>query len=246
MNKTTITIPGVENYFVQEAFNVLRTNIQFSGQDVKVIALTSVEQNEGKTVLSLHLGRSLSELGKRVLVIDADLRKSVMVGRNSSSSNVCGLSETISGMADLKDAIYKTQYPNLHVLFSGKYPPNPVKLLNSSYFKELIEAVSSVYDYVIIDTPPLGLVIDAAVIASNCDSAILVIGNQNIPYREAQEVIEQMKKAGCTMLGVVLNNAGMRSKSTRYARGKKGYYRYYSAYGQNHELKKEAEPTEKQ
>lgn len=232
MNKTKITIPGVENYFVQEAFNVLRTNIQFSGQDVKVIALTSVDQNEGKTVLSLHLGRSLSELGKRVLVVDADLRKSVMVGRNSDSKNVCGLSETISGMAELKDAIYQTQYPNLHVLFSGKYPPNPVKILNSVYFSGLIEAVSDVYDYVIIDTPPLGLVIDAAVVAANCDSALLVIGNNRIPYRAAQDAVEQLKKAGCTVLGVVLNNAGVKNHSRYYGRkSKKGYYRYYSSYG---------------
>ena len=233
MNKTTITIPGVENYFVQEAFNVLRTNIQFSGPDVKVIALTSVEQNEGKTVLSLHLGRSLSELGKRVLVIDADLRKSVMVGRNSDSSNVNGLSETISGMTELKDAVYKTQYPNLHVLFSGKYPPNPVKLLNSSYFSDLIEAVSEVYDYVIIDTPPIGLVIDAAVIAANCDSALLVIGSTHVPYKAAQDAVEQLKKAGCTPLGVVLNNVGSKSKEKYYGRhGKKKYYRYYTPYGE--------------
>ena len=231
MNKTTINIPGVENYFVQEAFNVLRTNIQFSGQDVKVIALTSVDQNEGKTVLSLHLGRSLSELGKRVLVIDADLRKSVMVGRNSDSTNVNGLSEVISGIADLKDAIYQTQYSNLYIIFSGKYPPNPVKLLNSNYFSELIKAVSNVYDYIIIDTPPLGMVIDAAVIAANCDSSILIIGNNHIPYRAAQEVVEQMKKAGCTMLGVVLNNVGLSGKKKNWGKNKAAYYRYSSAYG---------------
>lgn len=234
MNKTTITIPGVDNYFVQEAFNVLRTNIQFCGQDVKVITLTSVDQDEGKTVLSLHLGRSLSELGKRVLVIDADLRKSVMVGRNSNASNVNGLSETISGMSELKDAIYQTQYPNLYILFSGKYPPDPVKLLNSSYFSDLIKAVSNVYDYVIIDTPPLGMVIDAAVVAANCDSAVLVIGSNRIPYRAAQDAVEQIKKAGCNVLGVVLNNAGSKSREKYYGRrGKTAYYRYYSSYGNN-------------
>ena len=130
MNETVIKLPGVDNYFVEEAFNVLRTNIQFCGRDVKVIALTSVTQNEGKTVLALHLGRSLSELGKRVLVIDADLRKSVMAGRNSNSKSVVGLSETITGMAVLRDCIYTTQYPGLEVLFSGKYPPNPVELCN--------------------------------------------------------------------------------------------------------------------
>ena len=113
MSETVIKLPGVDNYFVEEAFNVLRTNIQFCGRDVKVIALTSVTQNEGKTVLALYLGRSLSELGKRVLVVDADLRKSVMAGRNSNSKNVVGLSETITGMANLQDCIYTTQYQGL-------------------------------------------------------------------------------------------------------------------------------------
>lgn len=224
MNETNIKLPGVDNYFVEEAFNVLRTNIQFCGRDVKVIALTSVTQNEGKTVLALHLGRSLSELGKRVLVVDADLRKSVMAGRNSNSKSVVGLSETITGMANLHECIYSTQYPGLEVLFSGKYPPNPVELLNGRYFDELVKAVSRVYDYVIIDTPPLGMVIDAAVIAAHCDSAILVIGNNNIHYRDAQEVVNQLKKSGCNVLGVVLNNADKQRKGYYSRRYNYGYY----------------------
>ena len=224
MKETTINIPGVGNYFMEEAFNVLRTNIQFCGKDVKVIALTSSNQNEGKTVLALHLGRSLSELGKHVLVIDADLRKSVMVGRNSNAKNVAGLSEVITGMAALNECIYSTQYNSLDIMFSGKYPPNPVDLLNGKYFEKLINVLKSVYDYIIVDTPPLGMVIDAAVIAAHCDSAILVIGSNNIHYRDAQEVVSQLKKSGCNVLGVVLNNADKQ---------RKGYYskRYhYSGY----------------
>ena len=224
VNETVIKLPGIENYFVEEAFNVLRTNIQFCGQDVKVIALTSVTQNEGKTILALHLGRSLSELGKRVLVIDADLRKSVMAGRNSSSKSVSGLSETVTGMATLQDCIYTTQYPGLDVLFSGKYPPNPVELLNGRYFDELIKAVSRVYDYVIIDTPPLGMVIDAAVIAAHCDSALLVIGSNNIHYKDAQEVVQQLEKSGCNVLGVVLNNANEQRKGYYSKKYNYGYY----------------------
>lgn len=224
MKETTIKIPGVGNYFMEEAFNVLRTNIQFCGKDVKIIDLTSVNQNEGKTVLALHLGRSLSELGKRVLVIDADLRKSVMVGRNSSAKNVVGLSEAITGMAPVKECIYSTQYSGLEVMFSGKYPPSPVDLLNGKYFEELINMVGTVYDYVIIDTPPLGMVIDAAVIASHCDSAILVIGSKRIHYRDAQEVVAQLEKSGCNVLGVVLNNSEASRKGYYAKRYKRGYY----------------------
>lgn len=227
MKETTIKIPGVGNYFMEEAFNVLRTNIQFCGKDVKVIALTSVNQNEGKTVLALHLGRSLSELGKHVLVIDADLRKSVMVGRNSNAKNVAGLSEVITGMAALNECIYSTQYNSLDVMFSGKYPPSPVDLLNGKYFEKLINVVKSVYDYIIVDTPPLGMVIDAAVIAAHCDSSILVIGNKHTHYRDAQEVVSQLEKSGCNVLGVVLNNTDSSRKMYYSRRYKKGYYSKY-------------------
>lgn len=224
MNTTRLKLPGINDYFTMEAYNVLRTNIQFSGQDVKVIALTSCGMNEGKTVLSLHIGRSLAELGKRVLVIDADMRKSVMAGRNADAKGAKGLSEVLIGQENLQDCIYKTQYTNLHVLFSGKYPPNPVELLNGKYFERILDAVRDVYDYIIIDTPPLGMVIDAAVISAKCDSAILVIGNTNVKYTQAQEVVSQLEKSGCNVLGVVLNNADNKRKGYYKKKGSYGYY----------------------
>lgn len=227
MNATKLKLPGMNDYFTQEAFNVLRTNIQFCGQDVKIIAITSCDMNEGKTVLSLHIGRSLAELGKKVLVIDADLRKSVMASRNSVVHNVKGLSEVLVGQEALQDCVCTTQFPNLHVLFSGQYPPNPVDLLNGKYFEKVLEVVSDIYDYIIIDTPPLGMVIDAAVIASKCDSAIMVIGSNNVKYSRAQDVLGQIRKSGCNVLGVVFNNAeGMRR--SYYYKKKNSYYSYYS------------------
>lgn len=231
MNHTELKLKGISDYFTQESFNVLRTNIQFCGQDVKAIAVTSCSMNEGKSYISLHLGRSLGEIGKRVLVIDADMRKSVMAGRNADAKDPKGLSEIITGQAKLPDCIYDTQYENLHVLFSGKYPPNPVELLNTSHFDALLKYVNEVYDYIIIDTPPLGMVIDAAVIAAKCDSAILVIGSKHVKYTQAQDVISQLEKVGCNVLGAVLNNA--EKKSGRYYGRKKGYgygYRYYGSH----------------
>lgn len=224
MNTTRLKLPGINDYFTMEAYNVLRTNIQFSRQDVKVIALTSCGMNEGKTVLSLHIGRSLAELGKRVLVIDTDMRKSVMAGRNADAKGAKGLSEVLVGQENLQDCIYKTQYPNLHVLFSGKYPPNPVQLLNGKYFERIVDAVRDVYDYIIVDTPPLGIVIDAAVIAAKCDSAILVIGNTNVKYTQAQDVVSQLEKSGCNVLGVVLNNTDNKRKGYYKKKGSYGYY----------------------
>ena len=115
----------------------------------------------------------------------------------------------------------------MHVLFSGTYPPNPVELLNDRYFESLIESVKEVYDYIIIDTPPLGMVIDAAVIASNCDSSIMVIGNDNLKYSQAQDVVAQLKKSGSNVLGVVINNANQKKRSY-YKKYNRGYgYGYY-------------------
>ena len=231
MKHTELKLMGVSDYFTQESFNVLRTNIQFCGQDVKVIAITSCTMNEGKSYVSMHLGRSLSEIGKRVLIIDADMRKSVMAGRNADAKDPKGLSEAITGQAKLQECIYSTQYERLNLMFAGKYPPNPVELLNTPHFDAILKAARGAYDYIIIDTPPLGMVIDAAVIASKCDGAILVIGNKHVKYPIAQEVIAQLEKAGCYVLGAVLNNS--EKKGGAYYRRKKGYgygygYGYYA------------------
>ena len=189
--------------------------MQFCGQDIQVIAITSCNENEGKTTVALHLARSLAELGKEVLLIDADMRKSVLAGRNSNAKDVVGLSELLTGMVALGEALYQTQYPTLQLIFAGKYPPNPVELLNGKYFSALIKETRKAYQYVIIDTPPLGLVIDAAVVAPNCDGTVLVVGNST-RYRQAQDVVEQLKKSGSKILGVVRNNTKKKDSAYYY------------------------------
>ena len=215
MNKISIKLPGDNDYFTQEAYKVLRTNLQFCGQDIQVIAITSCNENEGKTTVALHLARSLAELGKEVLLIDTDMRKSVLAGRNSNAKDVVGLSELLTGMVALGEALYQTQYPTLQLIFAGKYPPNPVELLNGKYFSALIKETRKAYQYVIIDTPPLGRVIDAAVVAPNCDGTVLVVGNST-RYRQAQDVVEQLKKSGSKILGVVRNNTKKKDSAYYY------------------------------
>lgn len=215
MNKISIKLPGDNDFFTQEAYKVLRTNLQFCGQDIQVIAITSCNENEGKTTVALHLARSLAELGKEVLLIDADMRKSVLAGRNSNAKDVVGLSELLTGMVALGEAHYQTQYPTLQLIFAGKYPPNPVELLNGKYFSALIKETRKAYQYVIIDTPPLGRVIDAAVVAPNCDGTVLVVGNST-RYRQAQDVVEQLKKSGSKILGVVRNNTKKKDSAYYY------------------------------
>ena len=126
-------------------------------------------------------------------------------------------------MVKLGDAIYSTN-TNLQIIFAGKYPPNPVELLSGKYFKMLLEETRKVYQYVIVDTPPLGRVIDAAVVAPNCDGTILVIGNSTVRYRQAQDVVAQLKKSGSKILGVVRNNSRKKDSGQYYSRNAKYEY----------------------
>ena len=222
MNKIILKLPGASDFFTQEAYKTLRTHLQFCGKAVRVVAVTSCHETEGKTSISLNLGKSLAELGKRVLVVDADMRKSVMAGRHTNVKNPVGLSEVLTGMAQLVDGLYATQLETLDILFAGQYPPNPVELLNSVYFSELIEQLRVMYDYVIVDTPPLGRVIDAAVIAPVCDGTLIVMADNAVRFRQATEVVEQLKKSGSKILGVVRNDVRVRAES-RYAYRKKYY-----------------------
>ncbi|MCQ2354282.1 MAG: CpsD/CapB family tyrosine-protein kinase [Clostridia bacterium] len=224
MEEIKLRMVGSDNYSVQEALKVLRTNLQFCGQNIRVIVLTSCDENEGKTTISLHIAKSFAELGKKVLFIDADMRKSVLAGRNTNARDVLGLSEVLSGQRSLTDCIYKTDITGLHVLLAGKYPPNPVELLNGKVFAMLLSEARKVYDYVIIDSPPLGRVIDAAVIASRCDGAALVIGGNDVRRKQAKEVVEQLRKCDCHLLGVIRNNTV--APKGRYMYKKRSSYKY--------------------
>lgn len=223
----TLKLPGSDNYFMQEALKVLRTNVQFCGQNIKAIVLTSCQENEGKSTSAMHLASSLADLDKKVLLIDADMRKSVMAGRNTSAKNTAGLSEVLTGQRKLKDCLYSVTGTSMHILFSGKYPPNPVELLSGEYFQTLLEEARKVYDYIIIDSPPLGPVIDAAVLAPQCDGVILVMDTGHVRRRQALEVMDQLKKVECKVLGVIMNNVKKNNKSyykkSRYY-GKSSYY----------------------
>lgn len=220
------------DYEAREAYKALRTNFQFCGEDVHLLTITSCQENEGKTTVSLELAKSLAEINKKVLLIDADMRKSVMASQYVTQTGIEGLSQFLSGQSDLSDVLYATQYPNLYMIFSGRFPPNPVELINKQKFKDLLQNAKKSFDYVIIDTPPLGAVIDAAVIASYCDSAILVISANKVNARTARYVKNQLEKSGCRILGAVLKNIDSNKNSFYY----KHYYKYYYShyYGSLH------------
>lgn len=238
MRKIELDFGEPQKYFIDEAYKTLRANIQFCGTDVKAIAITSCHPNEGKSTVAIEVARSLAEAGKKVLLIDADMRKSVLVKKYASSTGICGLSQYLSGQNSWEDVLYATQQENFHIVFSGQFPANPVELLGSSAFANMIEAQKKVYDYVIVDTPPLGIVIDCAVIANVCDSAIMVISAEKVSVRRATIVKNQLCKSGVHILGVVLNK--VRHGRMRYPKPygpSEGYSKYGHAYAENEETK---------
>ncbi len=204
----------------KEAFKTLRTNIDFSGDDVKVICLTSCAPNEGKSSLSFELVTSYAQMGKKVLLIDADLRKSMMRQRHKRGRVRLGLSNYLVGKATFEETVCSTDVMNFYMIFSGPMPPNPSELLGKHRFFELINEAREQFDMVIIDTPPLGNVIDAAVISKACDGACIVISSGQISYRLARKVKNQLDIAGCKVLGVILNRVELKANSY--------YEKYYS------------------
>lgn len=212
------------DFKTKEAYKTLRTNVQFCGDDVKVISITSCVPNEGKSMVSFNLAVSIAETGKKVLFIDADLRKSVLIGRYKINKAIKGLTQYLFGVEELDSVKYTTNVENLDMILSGPVPPNPAELLNNEKFTALVEITKKEYDYVVIDTPPIGQVIDPAIVAQQTDGVIFLVSQANVSYKYAQKQIEQLKRSGCRILGAVLNKVDPEGKGSYYG----GYYgKYY-------------------
>lgn len=218
----------------EEYHNAIRTNIQFSGAQMKVIAISSVEAGEGKSTISVNLAISFASVGLRTLLIDADTRNSVLSGTFKSNEPYKGLSNFLSGNADLNETICQTDISGLDVIASGPVPPNPTSLLQNDNFRHLMEVARSRYDYVIIDTPPIGLVIiDAVIIAHQADASLLVTAAGKIKRRFVTKAVEQLEQSGSQFLGVVLNKVDM----TVDKYGSYGSYGSYGEYGKKSDQK---------
>ncbi|HET0080406.1 capsular polysaccharide biosynthesis protein Cps14D [Streptococcus pneumoniae] len=189
----------------EEHYNALCTNIQFSGDKLKVISVTSVNPGEGKTTTSVNIAMSFARAGYKTLLIDGDIRNSVISGFFKSREKITGLTEFLSGTADLSHGLCDTNIENLFVVQSGSVSPNPTALLQSKNFNDMIETLRKYFDYIIVDTAPIGIVIDAAIITQKCDASILVIATGEVNKRDVQKAKQQLEQTGKLFLGVVLN-----------------------------------------
>ena len=229
MKKLVMDLPEINDYRMVEGLNQLKTNLAFCGKDIKVITMTSSVPNEGKSSISLSLSRTLAESGKKILMVDADLRKSVMAARYHIQGIDKGLSHYLTGQAEVEDIIYETEVEGLCITVAGPQSPDPTSILDSEQFEQFIENVRDMFDYVIIDAPPLGVVIDAVIIGKYTDGAVIVIEQGVIKRKIVQDVIKQLKRGEVRILGAVLNKVDERI-------GAYGNYEYkysYSYYGES-------------
>ena len=216
-------------YSVEEAINRLRINVSFFGADVKKIMIISSEPNEGKSFIAFSLWGQMARAGVKSILVDADMRNSVMVSKYKISredgKEVWGLSHYLSDNKKLEDCILTTDIECGDLLPNVNNLVNPSMLLESERFIRLMEDLSERYRYVFIDAPPLGLVSDAERIGNICDGAILTVRSGVTPKGIVKNTAAQLERAGCPLLGIVLNRAG--GSGGKYG---KYYGKYYGRY----------------
>ncbi len=236
MNKLSFLNFPEMSYACSEAINTLCTNITFSGEQVKKIMMTSCHVAEGKSYLSMNIMRTLASLGYRVALVDADLRKSVINKRYRVQlmdvEHTQGLSQYLAGMAQMEEVVYETNLEGAYFVPVGFNVINSLQLLNSPRFSQLLDALAEQMDYVIVDAPPVGQIIDAAQIAKSCDGTLIAVKYNAVSRQELIDVRDQLAQTGCPILGTVLNQVEFDSYLNKKYYYKSYYYRsYYSHYG---------------
>lgn len=203
-----------------EAFRTLRTNLMYI-DDLKVITISSSSPNEGKTVTAFNLAYQFAKLGKRVVLVDADMRRSSLCSYLMLKDKVSGLSEALSRQS--RNYLFPTNVDNLFVILSGKNPPNPSELLSSPIFDQLISALKENFDYVIIDTAPMVVSMDATIVGRKSDGLVMVIRNEMTRKKNLRRIRADLERNGVRLVGAVLN----RVKKNQIDYGDYRYEKYY-------------------
>ena len=204
---------------ISEQYRTIRTNIQFSAvdEDIRTIVVTSSGPGEGKSTTAANLAVVFAQQGKRVLLIDSDLRKPT-VHYTFNFTNTFGLTNVLTRQSQLHDVVKETMEKNLYILTSGPIPPNPAELLSSRAMEQLMKDVEEEFDVVLFDSPPLLAVTDGQILASKCDGTILVVSSGKTETEQAVKAKELLNAANSHILGVVLNSKKMENSN---------YYYYY-------------------
>lgn len=223
------------DYMCNEAMNTLCTNLFYCGGQNKTILITSRYAVEGKSYVAMNMLRTLASLQKRVVLLDTDLRRSSIMGRfrlEFQNGDSTGLAQYLAGMCDIKDILYSTNIPNAYIVPIGREVASSLQLLNSPQMPELMQYLRKNFDIVLVDTSPVGMIVDALDVAKHCDGALLVVSYKRGKRRELAEVTQMINRTGCKVLGSVLNNVNLRSLSSRkyYYSSERYSAKYYNQY----------------
>ena len=217
-----------------EALNSICTNMSFVGRDMKKFVITSCTENEGKSSMTMQIVANLARRGKTICLIDGDLRKSVMLRRfgiQMSTSEIVGLAHYLAGYNTIDEIIYQTDIPGASFIPTGRDVMNPLPLLDSDYFSQLLDELSRRFDMVIVDTPPIGMLIDSAVIAKSCDGVVLVVEYGKRRKGEIVDAVRKIEQSGSPVIGCIINRVAVRTLSERNYY--KNHYYSYSHYGKS-------------
>lgn len=223
MEKIAVSSYIAKDFQTAESMKTLRTNLMYCGEDVRAVALTSFSASEGKSTIAFQLAVSLAQTGKRVLLMDTDLRKSVLASRLRVRGKVEGLTHYLSGMANVGDLLCQTDVHGLYIMFAGARVPNASEALGSKRFKKLIPALKDNFDYIIVDTAPVGQVVDCAVVAPVLDGVLMVIDATRNSYKLERRIKAQLEKSGSRVLGAILNRVDFKDKHGYYGKAYGGY-----------------------
>ena len=203
---------------IAEAYRLIRTNIEFSNVDenIKTILITSSQPNEGKSTVISNLAATFASLeNKKVLVMDCDLRNP-SVHKMFGISNISGITDVLTGQKDIDKCIEKTNIKNLDVLKVGKIPPNPSEMLLSKKMKDFMDVIKEYYDYIFIDSPPIGVVADANILTQYADGTILLVGSNETDIEAVKISKERLEGVNANILGAILNKFEADEKSYGY------------------------------
>lgn len=222
------------SYSTEEAVNRLRINLSFLGNDVRKIMIISSTENEGKSFVSLHLWRQMAQTGISSVLVDADMRKSVMTDKYQmeleGGGEILGTSHVLANGTPPEDAVYHTEIEQGDILPNVENVVNPALLLEGKCFTDLLDKLAESYRYVFVDSPPLDLVSDGEKIGSLCDGAIVVVHSGKTTKKMLRHTLQLLERSGCPLLGVVLNRMGD-------TKGKYYHHYYYGYYGSGREYR---------
>ena len=229
------------DYACKEAINTLCTNLTFVGNEKRVIMITSTQAHEGKSFLTMNIMRSLAQLGKKVVLVDADLRKSQIsakYGVRITDGQGYGTVHYLAGMCSLNDVVYETSIAGAYMIPVGREVTNSLALLSTPRLSHMLKELQGRFDFVLVDAPPVGVIIDAAEIAKHCDGTIFAVKYNTISRRELAEAKVQIDRTGCEVLGAVLNDVDLETLSSKKYYNKSYYNHYNSDYYKPNEARK--------